>query len=119
MRWSQGLGFMTVLQRPEVAGDPQERTIIELTRLAGGFQDLWLSISRRNPVLLERPLTARPEDERTIGKHIMDVMDEMGATCESYLDRELAAEEFKVRVRELRSASRKLAADIKKDDLGE
>ena len=85
MSWSKGMGYTIILQRPELKGDPETRSILELTTLAGGLQDLWMSLSRRNPLILERTLGTRPDDERTVGKLIMARMDAMGRTCDAYL----------------------------------
>ena len=112
------MGFLTILQRPELAGDPEIPQILKLTQDAGGLQDLWLSIQRKHPGLLDRPLSSRPDDERTIGQFIMARMDAMGDTCERYLDREISAEALAQEIREHRKVTRALVAQIKVDDLG-
>lgn len=118
MSWSKGLGYMVVLQRAELADDPELDQIMKLTTLAGGLQDLWLSITRRKPVLLETPLSSRPDDERTVAQLIMERMDEMGRTCDAYLDREITAGELREGIREHRRLTRALAAEIKVEDMG-
>jgi len=112
------MGFLTILQRPELAGDPETPQILKLTQDAGGLQDLWLSIQRKRPALLDTPLSTRPDDERTIGQLIMARMDAMGDTCERYLDREIGADALKQEVREHRKVTRALVAEIRVDDLG-
>ena len=101
-----------------MAGDPETPQILKLTQDAGGLQDLWLSIQRKRPTLLDTPLSTRPDDERTIGQLIMARMDAMGDTCERYLDREIGAQELKQEVREHRKVTRALVAEIRVDDLG-
>ena len=118
MRWSTGMGFLTILQRPELAGDPEIPQILKLTQDAGGLQDLWLFIQRKHPTFLEKPLSSRPDDERTIGQLIMARMDAMGDTCERYLDREISAEALAQEIREHRKVTRALVAEIRVDDLG-
>jgi len=118
MRWSTGMGFLTILQRPELAGDPEIPQILKLTQDAGGLQDLWLSIQRKRPILLDTPLSTRPDDTRTIGQLIMARMDAMGDTCERYLDREITPEELGLEIREHRKVTRALVAEIRVDDLG-
>ncbi len=118
MRWSTGMGFLTILQRPELAGDPEIPQILKLTQDAGGLQDLWLAIQRKHPALLDTPLSTRPDDERTIGQLIMARMDAMGDTCERYLDREISAETLRLEIREHRKVTRALVAEIRVDDLG-
>jgi hypothetical protein len=118
MSWSKGLGYMVVLQRAELADDPELEQIMKLTTLAGGLQDLWLSITRRKPVLLETPLSSRPDDERTVAQLIMDRMDKMGRTCDAYLDREITAEELRKGIREHRRLTKALVAEIKVEDMG-
>lgn len=118
MSWSKGLGYMIILQRAELAGDPETAQILKLTQLAGGLQDLMQSISRRKPMLLEKPLLSRSDDTRTVNELIMVRMDEMGRTCDTYLDREIHAEEFRERVKEQRKLTQALVAEIKAEDLG-
>ena len=112
------MGYMTILQRPELAGDPEIPQILKLTQDAGGLQDLWLSIQRKRPALLDTPLSSRPDDERTVGQLIMARMDAMGDTCERYLDREITADELRREIREHRKVTRALVAEIRVDDLG-
>ena len=118
MRWSTGMGFLTILQRPELAGDPETPQILKLTQDAGGLQDLWLSIQRKRPTLLDTPLSTRPDDERTIAQLIMARMDAMGDTCERYLDREISADTLREEIGVHRKVTRTLVAEIKVDDLG-
>jgi hypothetical protein len=107
---------MSILQRPELATDPEQRTILKLTTLAGGLQDIWQHLMRANPAVLERPLLSRPDDPRTVADLIMARMDAMGESCEAYLDRTIDADQFKRQVTEHVKTTRGLAAEIKDTD---
>jgi hypothetical protein len=45
-------------------------------------------------------------------------MDEMGVTCDDYLDGKMSAEEFRAMVKEHRNITRALVAEIKAKDEG-
>lgn len=116
MTWSEGLGYMVILQRPELATDPEQPTILKLTTLAGGLQDLWKHLMRTNPAVLEHPLLTRPDDPRPVSKHITERMDAMGDVCEAYLDRRVDADRFRQQVKEQRRITRALVAEIRHTD---
>jgi hypothetical protein len=77
-----------------------------------------VSISRRNPTLLERTLASRPGDGRTVGRLIMACMDDMGRTCDAYLDREMDAADFRSRVGDHVKGVKALVTEIKVEDIG-
>jgi hypothetical protein len=112
------MGFLTILQRPDLEGDPETPQILKLTQDAGRLQDLWMAIQRKRPTLLEATLSTRPDDGRNIGQLIMARMDAMGDTCERYLDREIGADALRQEVREHMKVTRALVAEIRADDLG-
>ncbi len=110
------MGFLGMLQRPELAGDPELARIVKLTRLASGLQDVWMHLLRVKPQVLDGPLSTRPDDPRPVSKVIVASMDEMGETCEAYLDGTMDAASFRKRVSEHVRQARALAAEIQETE---